>query len=70
MTPAITLPQLPDPSTVSMALFFLLTGMAVPTRYGIERLNGFGRAMVSRLPYQPPPGKDEETALQEAVDED
>lgn len=70
MTPGITLPQPPDPATVSLAMFFLLVGLAVPTRYGIERVNGFGRAMVSRLPYQPPPGKDEETALQEAVDED
>jgi hypothetical protein len=41
--------------------------MAVPTAYGIERLQGFGRALVSRLPYKAPPGMEKEQALQQAV---
>lgn len=34
-----------------------LTGMAVPTDYGLERLAGFGRWMMKKLPYEPPPNR-------------
>lgn len=51
-------------------LFGYLAGLAVPTRYGLERLSGFGRRAVSKLPYEPPPGKEEEEALADAVEED
>lgn len=58
---------LPNMQTVAIAIIFFLAGMAVPTYYGIERLNGFGRAMAAKLPYKPPPGLDEEQALRRAV---
>ncbi|WP_240940646.1 hypothetical protein [Haloarcula argentinensis] len=41
--------------------------MAVPTRYGMERIEGFGRFVAAKLPYKPRPGMDEETAMQEAT---
>ena len=69
MIPLQTLPTgaLPSAEIVALALLFLLAGMTVPTRYGIERLEGFGRAVASKLPYKAPPGQDEQTAMQEAV---
>lgn len=67
---SISLPSTPSAEIVAIAVLFLLAGMAVPTRYGIERLEGFGRYVASGLPYKPPPGKDEQTAMQEAVDGD
>ena len=48
----------------------IFIGMWVPTYYGMERLRGFGRALASRLPYEPPPGQEAGKALEEAVDED
>ena len=61
--------QIPTPSVQMLAygLLMFIGGMTVPTRYGIERLNGFGRFMASKLPYRAEPGKDEETAMQEAT---
>lgn len=44
----------------------LFAGGAVPVYYFEERARGFGRAMVSRLPYEPPPGMDQEQALHAA----
>ncbi|WP_336001459.1 hypothetical protein [Halorientalis halophila] len=61
---------LPSPEMVAVALLFFLAGMTVPTRYGIERLEGFGRIMAAKLPYKAPPGQDAETAMQEAVGND
>ena len=46
----------------------VLAGALAPTYYAAERLRGFGRAMVSRLPYEPPPGRDPEAAMVAAVD--
>lgn len=66
---SVTLPSLPSADMVVLALTFFLAGLSVPTRYGIERMEGFGRAMASKLPYEPPPGEDEETAMEEAVEE-
>lgn len=43
-----------------------LGGMTVPTAYGRERLRGFGRWMASKLPYEPPPGHDDQDALEAA----
>lgn len=40
-----------------------MAGAATPFGYVIERLRGFGRASVSRLPYEPPPGMEREEAL-------
>jgi len=63
----VSIPPVPDPQTLALALVCFIAGMTVPTRYGIERVEGFGRAIASKLPYQAPPGRDEETAMQEAV---
>ena len=69
MQAALPAVPLPDAQTVSMAVLFFMAGMAVPTRFGIERLEGVGRAGASKLPYQPPPGQDEGQAMADAVDE-
>jgi hypothetical protein len=60
---------LPDPQTLALALVCLLAGMTVPTGYGLERLNGFGRAIVSKLPYKAPPGQEAAEAMQQAADQ-
>ncbi|MFC7072971.1 hypothetical protein ACFQJ7_13130 [Halovenus rubra] len=57
-------------SSLSVALLAFLAGMVVPTRYGMERLAGFGRWFASKQPYKPQPGKDEKEAMQEAVEQD
>jgi len=60
-------PPIPDPQTLALALVCFIGGMTVPTRFGIKRLEGFGRLIASKLPYQAPPGRDAETAMQQAV---
>ncbi|MGB9953698.1 hypothetical protein ACOZ4F_15030 [Haloarcula marismortui] len=62
--------QIPLPTAESAAygLLMFIAGMTVPTRYGIERLEGFGRVMASKLPYMAPPGMDAETAMQQATE--
>jgi len=53
-------------------IFFILgfvAGMTIPLRYGMERLNGFARWVVSKLPYKAPPGKTADEALEQATDE-
>jgi len=47
----------------------LVVGSLAPTYFAAEQLRGFGRAMLAKLPYEPPPGKDEKEALIEATDE-
>ena len=47
----------------------LLAGMTLPLRYGLERMAGFARALLARLPHEPPPGREAEEALQAAVEE-
>ena len=61
--------QLPSSSLLGVALLAFLAGMAVPTRYGLERFAGFGRWFASKLPYEPKPGKNEDDAMKETVDE-
>lgn len=56
-------------SLLGVALLAFLAGMAVPTRYGLERFAGFGRWFASKLPYEPKPGKNEEEAMEEAVEQ-
>lgn len=48
----------------------LIAGAALPFHYAMERFRGFGRVAVDRLPYRPPPGRDEERALIEATESD
>ncbi|GAB7012044.1 hypothetical protein [Halolamina salina] len=57
-------------STPYMVMFAIgvVTGSLVPAYYAQERLRGFGRAMMGRLPYQPPPGLDREQAMRAAVE--
>lgn len=56
-------------TVLAIVALSLIAGMAVPFTYGMERLNGFGRWMADKLPYTPPPGKDEGEAMEAATDE-
>lgn len=47
-----------------------VAGIAVPFHYGIKRFRSFGRAILSKLPYQPPPGMDVEAAMAGATTEE
>jgi cyclic lactone autoinducer peptide len=60
---------LPSVEHVAIAVVAFQAGAACPVYYYQERFRGFGRAMVDRLPYRPPPGRDEKEALQEAVEQ-
>lgn len=42
-----------QPVTVSLFVLAFIIGLCVPFRYGIERLRGSGRAVLSKLPYKP-----------------
>lgn len=63
--------DIPLPTLTHLIYFILgvLIGGTAPTYYATERLRGFGRAMFEKLPYKPPPGMDEDEALEEAADE-
>ena len=63
------LPSIPS-ETVALVATAFLAGAACPVYYAQERLRGFGRAMLNKLPYQPPPGKDTETAMVEATSDE
>ncbi|WP_236035428.1 hypothetical protein [Haloarcula rubra] len=39
----------------------------MPTRFGIERVEGFGRWVAVKLPYKSPPGMDEQQGMKRAV---
>lgn len=43
-----------DPSLLPVALTAFLAGLCIPFRYGVERARGFARAVLKRLPYEPP----------------
>jgi hypothetical protein len=66
--PLQTLPELPSGAVLAFVAG-LLAGMTVPLRYGLERLAGFSRALLGRLPYEPPPGREPEEGLQAATEE-
>ncbi|MFU1780719.1 hypothetical protein ACM16X_04995 [Haloarcula japonica] len=59
---------LPSASAVAGFVLAFLAGAACPTYYAQERLRGFGRALIDRLPYVPPPGMDEQQALEAAAE--
>ncbi|GGN97621.1 hypothetical protein [Haloarcula pellucida] len=67
MQSAISAIPTPEAQTLAMAVLFFLGGMAVPTKYGIERVEGFGRWVAVKFPYQSPPGQDEQQAMKRAV---
>lgn len=56
-------------TTIAAIVLAFLAGATCPTYFAQERFRGFGRALVSRLPYRPPPGMDESEALEDATDE-
>jgi hypothetical protein len=62
-------PILPNVKTAALVLVAFLAGGMCPVYYFQERMRGFGRSLVSRLPYEPPPGKDREEALVDAVED-
>lgn len=43
-----------QPATISLFVLAFIIGLCVPFKYGVERLRGFGRAAVAKLPYKPP----------------
>lgn len=54
-------------AVLALVALAFVAGAMCPVYYAMERFRGFGRAMIDRLPYQPPPGADEEAALVEAT---
>lgn len=52
---------------LTVAVLSYLAGAACPVYYAEERLRGFGRVMLSRLPYAPPPGMEESEAMETAA---
>jgi len=51
-------------------MFVAFTAMAMcPAYFTQERFRGFGRLVLAKLPYRPPPDMDEEIAMEEASDE-
>lgn len=59
---------MPDMQNLMWFLSGLLIGIMAPTYYAAERLRGFSRVVLGKLPYRPPPGMEEEEALEEASD--
>lgn len=43
-----------QPAMISLFILAFVLGMCVPFRYGIERLRGFGRFGLAKIPYKPP----------------
>lgn len=64
--------SVPTPTLEQLGFFIagVLIGLPAPYWYTQERLRGFARSVFKRLPYEPPPGKDTDEAMEEAVDED
>lgn len=64
-------PEIPIPTAENMMYFVtgILAALPVPLWYAAERLRGFSRSMFKKIPYEPPPGKKEEEAMQEAMEE-
>jgi hypothetical protein len=65
--PDVALPALP-PEWIAAVVLAYIVGTATPVYYAQERLRGFGRAMVDRLPYKPPPGMEKQQALEAAAE--
>jgi len=53
-----------QPTMVALFILAFTLGMCVPFRYGIERLRGFGRAGLAKLPYKPPADAKESSGQQ------
>lgn len=59
---------LPSADVAATVLLAFLAGATAPSYFAAERFRGFGRAMLSRLPYQAPPGMDDEQAMLAALE--
>lgn len=64
----VSLDTLPTPSAVNLMWFLagILMGTMAPTYYASERIRGFTRAVLKKLPYEPPAGMSAEEAFEEA----
>ncbi len=49
-----------QPAMVSLFILAFIIGLCVPFKYGVERLRGFGRAALAKLPYKPAANADRE----------
>lgn len=56
-------------TVMAAVVIAFFAGAMTPVYYAQERFRGFGRAMMSKLPYRPPPGREESEAMEDAVDE-
>lgn len=56
-------------TTIAAVVLAFMVGAMAPVYYAQERFRGFGRAMLSQLPYRPPPGTEEQEAMKQATDE-
>lgn len=56
--------------TLALALVMFMAGVMVPFPYAMERFRGFGRVIIAKLPYAPPPGQNTEEAMAAATAED
>jgi hypothetical protein len=57
------------PADVTAALFLgILIGLPAPYWFAAERIKGTCRASLMKLPYEPPPGAEEEEALEDATE--
>ena len=61
--------EVPTPTLTQFGFFLagFMLGLPAPYWYAQEQIRGFVRAILQKMPYRPPPGKDTEEALQEAV---
>lgn len=68
----IYMAQIPTPTLEQIGWFLLgfLVGLPAPYWYAQERIRGFTRSVLKRIPYEPPPGQHKEEALEEAVSQD
>lgn len=53
--------------TLALTLVAFIGGVMVPFPYAMERFRGFGRTLLSKLPYTPPAGMDAGEALEQAT---
>lgn len=62
------LPAPPPIETLALAVVCFLAGGLCPFWYFVERMQGFGRAVMQPIPYRPPPGEETGAALQRATE--
>lgn len=65
---AVEMP-LPTAENAAYLVLGILIGLPAPYWFAAERVKGFSRAMLMKIPYQPPPGVEEGEAMEEAVED-